>query len=76
MLTLAFVFVVACVLPLLACAFALVAELTDGPRSLHPGIEAWLAEHGNLIDWEKEWGPIPSGVSEILDVSFCFLGRG
>ena len=30
----------------------------DNLARLHPGIEPWLADHGNLFDWHKEWDPL------------------
>ena len=32
--------------------------LDDRLIVLHPGIEAWLGEHGHYPEWEKQWGPL------------------
>ena len=34
------------------------SDKDDNLARLHPGIEPWLADHGDLFDWHKEWDPL------------------
>ena len=34
------------------------SEQDDNLACLYPGIEPWLAEHGHLFDWHKEWATL------------------
>ena len=34
------------------------SDQDDNLACLYPGIEPWLAEHGHLFDWHKEWATL------------------